>query len=88
MPTCGHQPHGVPFNYHVPELDQPHERGADRGLRLAQGIADRKSTMPMLANVLLRTQGFAGSASTTARAASMIKASPNGCGCRAEARPT
>ena len=27
-----------------------------RGLRLAQGIADRKSTMPMLANVLLRTQ--------------------------------
>jgi hypothetical protein len=24
-----------------------------RGLRLAQGIADRKSTMPMLANVLL-----------------------------------
>ena len=25
-----------------------------RGLRLAQGIADRKSTMPMLANVLLR----------------------------------
>ena len=28
-----------------------------RGLRLAQGIADRKSTMPMLANVLLRTQG-------------------------------
>jgi hypothetical protein len=26
-----------------------------RGLRLAQGIADRKSTMPMLANVLLRT---------------------------------
>ena len=27
------------------------------GLRLAQGIADRKSTMPMLANVLLRTQG-------------------------------
>ena len=28
-----------------------------RGLRLAQGIADRKSTMPMLANVLLRTHG-------------------------------
>ncbi len=28
-----------------------------RGLRLAAGIADRKSTMPMLANVLLRTQG-------------------------------
>jgi len=28
-----------------------------RGLRLAQGIADRKSTMPMLANVLLRSQG-------------------------------
>ena len=28
-----------------------------RRLRLAQGIADRKSTMPMLANVLLRTQG-------------------------------
>jgi DNA polymerase III sliding clamp (beta) subunit (PCNA family) len=28
-----------------------------RGLRLAQGIADRKSTMPMLVNVLLRTQG-------------------------------
>jgi DNA polymerase-3 subunit beta len=28
-----------------------------RGLHLAQGIADRKSTMPMLANVLLRTQG-------------------------------
>ena len=28
-----------------------------RGLRLAQGIADRKSMMPMLANVLLRTQG-------------------------------
>jgi DNA polymerase III subunit beta len=28
-----------------------------RGLRLASGIADRKSTMPMLANVLLRTQG-------------------------------
>ena len=28
-----------------------------RGLRLAQGIADRKSTMPMLANVLLRTIG-------------------------------
>jgi DNA polymerase-3 subunit beta len=27
------------------------------GLRLAQGITDRKSTMPMLANVLLRTQG-------------------------------
>jgi DNA polymerase III sliding clamp (beta) subunit (PCNA family) len=29
----------------------------DEILRLAQGIADRKSTMPMLANVLLRTQG-------------------------------
>ena len=28
-----------------------------RGLRLAQGIADRKSTMPMLANGLLRSQG-------------------------------
>src|SRR5262245_40911221 len=28
-----------------------------RGLRLAQGVADRKSTMPMLANVLLRMQG-------------------------------
>jgi DNA polymerase III subunit beta len=28
-----------------------------RGLRLAQNIADRKSTMPMLANVLLRTIG-------------------------------
>jgi DNA polymerase III subunit beta len=28
-----------------------------RGLRLAQGIADRKSTMPILANVLLRTDG-------------------------------
>jgi DNA polymerase-3 subunit beta len=28
-----------------------------RGLRLAQSIADRKSTMPMLANVLLRSQG-------------------------------
>lgn len=28
-----------------------------RGLRLAQAIADRKSTMPMIANVLLRTQG-------------------------------
>ncbi len=28
-----------------------------RGLRLAQSIADRKSTMPMLANVLLRTVG-------------------------------
>lgn len=27
-----------------------------RGLRLAQSIADRKSTMPMLANVLLRVQ--------------------------------
>jgi hypothetical protein len=31
-------------------------RGAWRVARLAQGIADRKSTMPMLANVLLRTQ--------------------------------
>jgi hypothetical protein len=30
----------------------PHPVAAD-----AQGIADRKSTMPMLANVLLRTQG-------------------------------
>jgi len=28
-----------------------------RGLRLAQGIADRKSTMPILANVYLRTEG-------------------------------
>lgn len=28
-----------------------------RGLRVAQSIADRKSTMPMLANVLLRTSG-------------------------------
>ncbi len=28
-----------------------------RGLRLAQGIADRKSTMPILANVLVRTEG-------------------------------
>ncbi|MEZ4367825.1 MAG: DNA polymerase III subunit beta [Kofleriaceae bacterium] len=28
-----------------------------RGLRLAQSIADRKSTMPMLSNVLLRTVG-------------------------------
>lgn len=28
-----------------------------KGLRLAQGIADRKSTMPMLANVLLRATG-------------------------------
>ena len=28
-----------------------------RGLYLAQGIADRKSTMPILANVLLRTEG-------------------------------
>ena len=28
-----------------------------RGLRLAQSIADRKSTMPMLANVLLRVHG-------------------------------
>ena len=28
-----------------------------RGLRLAQSIADRKSTMPMLANVLLRVTG-------------------------------
>lgn len=27
-----------------------------RGLRLAQSIADRKSTMPLLANVLLRVQ--------------------------------
>lgn len=28
-----------------------------KGLRIAQSIADRKSTMPMLANVLLRTAG-------------------------------
>lgn len=28
-----------------------------KGLRIAQSIADRKSTMPMLANVLLRTSG-------------------------------
>lgn len=28
-----------------------------KGLRIAQSIADRKSTMPMLANVLLRLQG-------------------------------
>jgi len=28
-----------------------------RGLRIAQSIADRKSTMPMLANVLLRLEG-------------------------------
>lgn len=28
-----------------------------KGLRLAQSIADRKSTMPMLANVLLKTSG-------------------------------
>src|SRR5687768_11388467 len=28
-----------------------------KGLRLAHSIADRKSTMPMLANVLLRTIG-------------------------------
>src|SRR5262245_8596305 len=28
-----------------------------RGLYLAQGIADRKSTLPILANVLLRTEG-------------------------------
>lgn len=28
-----------------------------KGLRLAQSIADRKSTMPMLANVLLRAEG-------------------------------
>ena len=27
------------------------------GLYLAQGISDRKSTMPILANVLLRTEG-------------------------------
>src|SRR5207244_8552153 len=27
------------------------------GLYLAQGIADRKSTMPILANVLIRTEG-------------------------------
>ena len=27
------------------------------GLTLAQGVADRKSTMPILANVLLRTEG-------------------------------
>lgn len=30
-----------------------------RGLRLAQGIADRKSTLPILANVLLRTDAKA-----------------------------
>src|ERR1700749_3890610 len=28
-----------------------------RGLYLAHGIADRKSTLPILANVLLRTEG-------------------------------
>src|SRR6476619_421670 len=28
-----------------------------RGLYLAHGIADRKSTMPILANVLLRSEG-------------------------------
>jgi DNA polymerase III subunit beta len=28
-----------------------------KGLRFAQSIADRKSTMPMVANVLLRTSG-------------------------------
>src|SRR3954470_8053541 len=28
-----------------------------RGLYLASGIADRKSTLPILANVLLRTEG-------------------------------
>ena len=28
-----------------------------RGLYLAQGIADRKSTLPILANVLVRTEG-------------------------------
>src|SRR5205085_9312362 len=28
-----------------------------QGLYLAQGISDRKSTMPILANVLLRTDG-------------------------------
>ena len=28
-----------------------------QGLYFAQGIADRKSTMPILANVLLRTDG-------------------------------
>ena len=31
-----------------------------RGLRLAQGIADRKNTMPILANVLLRADGKGG----------------------------
>src|SRR4030095_10395501 len=31
-----------------------------KGLRLAQSIADRKSTMPMLANVLLRVTGKSG----------------------------
>ncbi len=31
-----------------------------KGLRLAQSIADRKSTMPMLANVLLRLEGESG----------------------------
>ena len=33
------------------------QRPSSSGTRLAQGLADRKSTMPMLANVLLRTQG-------------------------------
>ena len=28
-----------------------------RGLYLAHGIADRKSTLPILANVLIRTEG-------------------------------
>jgi len=28
-----------------------------KGLYLAHGIADRKSTMPILANVLIRTEG-------------------------------
>ena len=31
-----------------------------RGLRMAQGIADRKSTMPMLANVLIQLDGVEG----------------------------
>lgn len=33
------------------------QREFAKGLRIAQSIADRKSTMPMLANVLLRTSG-------------------------------
>lgn len=53
------------------------------GLRLAQGITDRKSTMPMLANVLLRTQGKyqlalapAPPSSGTAAVARMSRGSP------------